>query len=169
MPSYPPIERIAADPNQESVWDYPRPPRLEQQAGEVRVEFAGAIVARSRHAWRVLETSHPPTIYIPAADVDMACLREAGGGASLCEWKGVAAYFDLCRGPRVARRAAWTYRSPTAPYAALANCIAFYPSRVDACYIDDERVGAQAGEFYGGWITSKVVGPFKGVPGSGGW
>jgi uncharacterized protein (DUF427 family) len=152
----------------ESVWDYPRPPRLESTGRRVRVVFGGVTIADSRRALRLLETSHPPTYYIPPDDVLESHLRPASG-SSFCEWKGHASYFDVVSGNRVAPRAAWTYRSPSDGYSALAHHIAFYAEPMDACYVDDERVTPQPGGFYGGWITSDVTGPFKGGPGTAGW
>lgn len=153
---------------QESVWDYPRPPRLERSAHPVRVVHGGIAIVTSSSALRILETSHPPTIYIPRTDVRMSYLEPAKG-SSFCEWKGRAMYFDLVvEGSRVPR-VAWSYPNPVAAYADLADHLAFYPSKVDACYLDEERVVAQEGDFYGGWITSNIKGPFKGGPGTWGW
>jgi len=152
----------------ESVWDYPRPPRLEQCARRVRIELGGVVVADSTSALRILETSHPPTIYVPPADIDPACIRPAGG-RSFCEWKGVATYFDVAGGGRHEARAAWGYPDPVADYAALRDHLAFYPGRMDACWLDDERVQSQPGDFYGGWITADLRGPFKGPLGTRGW
>lgn len=152
----------------ESVLEYPRPPRVEPLHHRARVEFDGETIADSTHALRVLETSHPPTIYFPRADVRMEFLRPARG-FSVCEWKGQASYFDAVGGHKMSSAAAWTYTDPTPGYRDLANSVAFYPGRVDACFIDDERVTAQEGDFYGGWITSGIAGPFKGGPGSAGW
>ena len=162
------VKRDPVGPGQESVWDYPRPPRLEQSQRLIRVEFGGVEIARSSRAWRILETSHPPVFYIPRDDVKMEFMR-AATGSSFCEWKGSASYFDIVTPERTSQRAAWTYERPSRAYAALAGALAFYPSRVDACFVDDERVVAQAGDFYGGWITPEVVGPFKGGPGTMGW
>jgi uncharacterized protein (DUF427 family) len=152
----------------ESVWAYPRPPALVPCPRRVRVELGGVIVADSTAALRVLETSHPPTIYIPPADIDAACIRPAAG-RSFCEWKGVATYFDVVAGERRAARAAWAYPDPVAGYAALRDHVSFYPGRMDACWLDDERVESQPGDFYGGWITAELRGPFKGPPGTRGW
>ena len=152
----------------ESVWDYPRPPALEPCARRVRIELGGRVIADSAAALRILETSHPPTIYIPPGDVDATCFRTAAG-SSLCEWKGVATYLDVVAGERHEQAAAWTYRKPVAVYARLRDHIAVYPGRMDACWLDDERVSAQEGDFYGGWITAEIVGPFKGPPGTRGW
>jgi uncharacterized protein (DUF427 family) len=145
----------------ENVWDYPRPPALVPCARRVRVELEGVTIAESTRALRVLETSHPPTIYLPETDVAADVLRPAGH-TSVCEWKGRAAYYDLVVGDRTVRRGAWCYPAPTAAFAALAGHISFYPGRVDAAWLDDERVRAQPGGFYGGWITSDLNGPFKG-------
>ena len=153
----------------ESVWDYPRPPRLEPSARRIRVVFGGITIVDSRRALRLLETSHPPTYYIPRSDVIDGHLRAAAGARTFCEWKGQASYFDVIAGDRVAPRAAWTYPDPAAAYAALRDHLAFYPDPMDACFVDDERVVPQPGSFYGGWITSDIVGPFKGGPGTTGW
>jgi uncharacterized protein (DUF427 family) len=155
-------------PGQESVWDYPRPPRLERVAKRLRVVVAGISIADTTSGFRVLETSHPPVYYIPAGDVTPGVLTE-NARTSYCEFKGTATYLDLTIGDRTIRDVAWTYRNPSARFAEIRDCVAFYASRVDECYVDDERVLAQAGDFYGGWITRDVVGPFKGEPGPWGW
>lgn len=152
----------------ESVWDYPRPPRVEPVGMPVRIELGGRVVAASANALRVLETSHPPTIYVPFADFAAGALHDAGG-RSLCEWKGAARYHDLVSGTVVRERAAWSYPEPTPRFAALRDHACVYPSAADACFIDDERVTAQEGDFYGGWITRGLEGPFKGGPGTWGW
>jgi uncharacterized protein (DUF427 family) len=161
-------ERIEPGPGQESVWDYPRPPRLERTTKRIEVIFAGVKVADSQNAWRVLETSHPPVYYLPRGDVLMEHL-ESAEGSSFCEWKGAASYFDIVVAERVATQAAWTYRSPTARFAEIRDHLAFFAPRLDAAFVDGERVTPQPGGFYGGWITADVVGPFKGGPGSWGW
>lgn len=154
----------------ESVWDYPRPPAVEPSPRRARVEFGGGVIADSTAALRVLETSHPPVLYLPRADVEARALREADGHGTFCEFKGVATYFDVIGADgRVAVRAAWTYLDPAAAFSALRDHIAFYPERMDACFLDDERVAAQEGDFYGGWITADITGPFKGGPGTRGW
>ncbi|MCX7893944.1 MAG: DUF427 domain-containing protein [Burkholderiales bacterium] len=160
-----PVERVPPGPGQESVWDYPRPPRLEPVARRVRVVFGGRTVADSTRALRVLETSHPPTYYVPRADVAAGALEPAAG-ESFCEWKGTACYFDVVAGERRAPRAAWSYPEPFPAFAPIAGYVAFYAGPMDACYVGDERVRPQPGRFYGGWITADVVGPFKGEPGS---
>lgn len=152
----------------ERVWDYPRPPALVPCERRVRIELGGATIADSTRALRVLETSHPPTVYVPPEDVAAGVLRPAGG-RSLCEWKGAATYWDVESGDRREQRAAWSYPDPVPRYAALRDHLCFYPSRMNACWLDDERVAAQAGDFYGGWITADLVGPFKGGPGTLGW
>ena len=152
----------------ESVWDYPRPPRVEPLRYLARVEFDGVTVARSESALRVLETSHPPTIYFPRADVRLESLKPSKG-MTVCEWKGRASYFDIAGEHRESSTAAWTYADPVPAYRALKDYIAFYPGRVDACFIDDEQVTAQAGDFYGGWITAGIEGPFKGGASTSGW
>jgi len=134
----------------------------------ITVEFGGRTVASTTHAWRVLETSHPPTYYLPMTSFEPAVLRPADG-QSWCEWKGQAAYFDIVADDRVAARAAWTYPRPTPGFEPLAGAVAVMAAAVDRCTVDGEQVTPQPGGFYGGWITSRVVGPFKGVPGSMGW
>ena len=160
--------RIEPGPGQESVWDYPRPPRLEPCPKLIRVEFGGKIVAESRRSIRVLETSHPPVYYIPPEDVDPTFLV-ASARSSFCEWKGRASYVSLSVGDRRSREAAWKYPNPTPAFVAIRDYLAFYPSRVDACSIDGVAVEAQPGDFYGGWLTPDIVGPFKGGPGTMGW
>ncbi|MCB0932571.1 MAG: DUF427 domain-containing protein [Mycobacterium sp.] len=155
-------------PGQESVWDYPRPPRLEPSATRVSIELGGEVIAVAEHCWRVLETSHPPTYYLPRSAFQDGVLRDAAG-ISLCEWKGRARYFDLVTPARVARKAAWSYPDPTAGFEPIAGAIAVMAGMVDRCTVDGEAVVPQPGGFYGGWITSQVVGPFKGGPGSHGW
>lgn len=155
-------------PGQESVWDYPRPPRVEPTSALVEVELGGVVVARTDRALRVLETSHPPTYYLPRDAFVDGVLRPADG-TSWCEWKGLATYADLVAGDRVAPRAAWTYTEPTPGYEVIAGALAVMPGLVDRCTVDGETVLPQPGGFYGGWITSAVVGPFKGAPGTLGW
>ncbi len=159
-------------PGQESCWDYPRPPALEPVTARLQVVLGGVTVADTSHGWRVLETSHPPNYYFPVADVLPGVLVPADG-ASFCEWKGRARYFDVhsrCarrRRRRARPRGATTHPSPA--FAPLRDHVAFYAGPMDACLVDGERVTPQPGGFYGGWITSPVVGPFKGGPGSRGW
>ncbi len=155
-------------PAPENVWDYPRPPALVPCERRVRVEIGGEVLADTTAALRVLETSHPPTIYLPPGDVRLDLLVPIGR-ASLCEWKGRASYFDVVAGERVERAAAWTYRSPVSRFAALRDFVSLYPGRMDACFLGEEAVQAQPGDFYGGWITADLRGPFKGAPGTLGW
>lgn len=163
------VERVEPGPGQESVWDYPRPPRIEPSRRRVRVVFAGEVVARSDRALRVLETSSPPTYYLPPEDVRTDLLRPGGGRQTFCEWKGLADHLDVVVGGRVAREAAWSYPSPNRDFVSIAGWISFYPGRVDACFLDEEPVRPQPGAYYGGWITDDIVGPFKGEPGTDGW
>jgi len=160
--------RIEPGPGQESVWDYPRPPAISPDGRHVVVTFAGRVIADTRRAIRILETSHPPTWYIPTEDIDMDALRSRAG-ASVCEWKGAASYADIVVGDAVSRDAAWSYPTPAPRYAILGDHIAFYAGRVDHVTVDGELVRPQPGGFYGGWITDDVVGPFKGDPGTRGW
>ncbi len=160
-------------PGQESVWDYPRPPVVEPSDEHVVVCLGATVVADTRRALRVLETSHPPTYYLPLADLAGGALVPVDGVTTVCEFKGRAVYFDVVvtgdDGARtVRRRAAWAYPSPAPGYEALAGHVALYPGRF-ACTVDGEPVEAQEGDFYGGWRTSRVVGPFKGGAGTWGW
>lgn len=152
----------------ESVWDYPRPPKLEPFSGHVRIVHRGEIIADSNHAMRMLETSHPPTYYIPMEDVNMEYLS-SNRHRTGCEFKGIAQYFDLKVGDESVKNVAWTYPQPTKKYQALESHLCFYASKLDECYVNDERVQSQEGDFYGGWITSNIQGPFKGGPGTFGW
>ncbi|HJP66138.1 MAG TPA: DUF427 domain-containing protein [Actinomycetota bacterium] len=160
--------RIEPKPGQESVWDYPRPPRVEPSRRRVRVLLGGVALADSTRALRVLETAGPPTYYLPPEDVRRDLLQPAVG-QTICEWKGVASYLHATVGDRIARKAAWTYPDPKDGYERIRDHISFYPGRVDGCYLDDEPVRPQPGRYYGGWITDDIVGPFKGEPGSETW
>jgi uncharacterized protein (DUF427 family) len=150
------------------VWDYPRPPRLETFDGSITITLGGVVVADTQQAWRVLETSHPPTYYLPFEAFSDGALRSASG-QSWCEWKGQAAYFDVIGGGQTAARAGWTYPRPTRGFEPLAGAVAVMAAQMDRCTVNGETVLPQPGGFYGGWITSWVAGPFKGVPGSMGW
>jgi uncharacterized protein (DUF427 family) len=152
----------------ESVWDYPRPPRLERTSAVLEVVLGGEVVASTTEGYRVLETSHPPTYYLPPTAFAEGVLRPCAG-FSVCEWKGAASYFDLVTAARVAPKAAWTYLEPTPGFAPIAGYVAVMAGHVDECRVDGEVVTPQPGGFYGGWITSDLVGPFKGGPGTGGW
>lgn len=158
----------APGPGQESVWDYPRPPRVEPSSERVEVWLDDVCIAASTRTLRVLETSHPPAYYLPADDFVPGALRSTEG-SSFCEFKGEATYFDVYGGDAVAPRAAWTYPTPSPGYEVIAGYVAVMPGAVQRCTVDGEVVQAQHGGFYGGWITSRVVGPFKGVPGSWRW
>jgi uncharacterized protein (DUF427 family) len=160
--------RIEPGPGQESVWDYPRPPKLEPVRERIRVVFNDTTIAETDRAVRILETSHPPTYYIPPEDIRSGALVPSKQG-SFCEWKGQARYFDVVVGPKRAAQAAWSYPEPAEAYAELRDFVAFYPHLMDACFVGEERVQPQPGDFYGGWITSSVVGPFKGAPGTWSW
>jgi uncharacterized protein (DUF427 family) len=160
--------RIEPAAGQESVWDYPRPPRLEKVSERLRVLFNGTTVADTLSGYRVLETSHPPVYYIPPADIAEPLLHSAPG-QSWCEFKGHARYWSLDVDGRRAGNAAWSYPAPSPAFTDIAGYLAFYASRVDACWVGDERVQPQEGDFYGGWITSRIVGPFKGAVGTRGW
>lgn len=160
--------RIEPGPDQESVWDYPRPPAIEATPRRLVVQFAGVTLADSTAGYRVLETSQPPAYYFPPGDVSMDHL-EASSHHTFCEWKGQARYLSARIGDHHAENVAWTYDEPYERFAAITGYLAFYAQRVDACFVDGERVQANAGDFYGGWITSQVIGPFKGGPGSAWW
>ena len=155
-------------PGQESVWGYPRPPQVDPSDELVEVWLGGERGASTTRSLRVLETSHPPTYYLPVADLVEGALVPVDGTTG-CEWKGTASYFDLVAGGVVAPRAAWTYAAPRRGFEALLDHVAVMPAAVDRCVVAGETVVPQPGDFYGGWITSRVVGPFKGIPGSWGW
>lgn len=161
-------KRIEPKQGQESVWDYPRPPRIEDFDGRIKIVFNGITIADSINAKRVLETSHPPVYYIPPTDVKKEYLSPAENH-SFCEWKGLANYFHLTAFDRTVRYACWYYPEPVADFARLKDHLAFYPQKMDACYVNDELVKPQPGKFYGGWITINIVGPFKGDEGSEYW
>ena len=163
-----PPQRISPKPGQESVWDYPRPPRLEDTNKHIQIIFNGVTIADTHNAKRVLETSHPPVYYIPPADIKMEYLVPENR-SSFCEWKGIAGYYTLIVGDKQAPNVAWFYPEPTEAFESIKDYIAFYAAPMDACYVDGEKVQPQPGGFYGGWITSDIVGPFKGEPGTWGW
>jgi uncharacterized protein (DUF427 family) len=159
-----PVLPGSASSGPESVWDYPRPPRVEPSSEHVVILLAGRVLADTRRSLRVLETSHPPVYYVPVADIDMARVRK-GDGTSWCEFKGTAVYWDGDGEEAVG----WSYPEPSPGFEVLRGHVAFYPARVDEATVDGERVKPQDGSFYGGWITSRVTGPFKGGPGTRGW
>jgi len=160
--------RTPPGPNQESVWDYPRPPRVEEVSETVKILFNGEMIVESDRAKRVLETSHPPTYYIPPDDVRQEFIQPTER-TSFCEWKGRARYYSVEVKGKKAPHAAWSYPDPSPGFETLRDHLAFYAGPMDACYVGQEQVTPQPGGFYGGWITSKVVGPFKGEPGTSGW
>ena len=162
------FQRQKPGPGQESVWDYPRPPRIEACLQRIRVVANSVRIADSTAAMRVLETSHPPVYYIPPRDIKADCLL-LSAGRSFCEWKGEARYYSLVVAGTTIEEAGWFYPNPTTRFADIKGYVAFYASKMDACYVDDELVQAQAGGFYGGWITSNIVGPFKGASETLGW
>jgi uncharacterized protein (DUF427 family) len=162
------IQRLEPGPGQESVWDYPRPPRLERTGKRLRVEFNGVTVADTVRGHRVLETSQAPAYYFPPDDVELAYLLQSTT-TTFCEWKGSATHHTLRVGDRSSVDAAWRYREPRERFAEIAGFFAFYPSRVDACYVDDDLARPMDGGFYGGWITADIVGPFKGGAGTAHW
>jgi len=160
--------RITPGPGQESVWDYPRPPRLEDSPKHIQVIFNGVTIAETNRAKRVLETSHPPAYYIPPDDIKMEYLTMTPH-TSWCEWKGQANYYTVVVGDKQAANAAWFYSKPISGFESIKGYVAFYPHLMEACYVAGERVKAQVGGFYGGWVTNDIVGPFKGEPGTQGW
>lgn len=162
-------KRIKPKAGQESVWDYPRPPRLEATSKRLVIECFGERIAETTNAYRVLETSHPPVYYLPPEDLRMDLLEQREGKTSFCEFKGRAVYWDIVTDAGRRPLAAWSYPDPTPAFSDIADHLAFYASRVDACYVGGERVQAQEGDFYGGWITADIVGPFKGGAGTWGW
>jgi len=158
---------VEPGPGQVSVWDYPRPPRLAVDTREVTIKWGDRDIARTRRSVVVLETSHPPSFYLPWEDVAQRYFEPAAGG-SLCEWKGAARYWSLVDGERRLDAVAWSYPQPLAGAELLAGRVAFYPAALE-CRVEGALVRAQPGGFYGGWITPELVGPFKGEPGSAGW
>jgi uncharacterized protein (DUF427 family) len=152
----------------ERVADYPRPPLLEREPRELRIVLGGEVVAATTDGWRVKETFHPPTYYLPRDAFAPGALVQVAGG-SLCEWKGRAVYWSVRGGGRAAVRAGWSYPDPTAAFAAIADHVAVYAGPMDGCFVGGERVIPQPGGFYGGWITADLIGPFKGEPGTEGW
>ena len=155
-------------PGQESVWDFPRPAVCEAEPQLLQACFGGVSIAETRKGYRTLETSLPPSYYFPTADVQMQHLQ-ATEQTYQCEWKGCAIFYDVVVGGRVAKKAAWSYTKPAADFQALVGLVAFYPALMDGCFVGGERATAQQGGIYGGWITSRLAGPFKGGPGSEWW
>ena len=162
------MKRIPPKAGQESVWDYPRPPRVEASQQHVQVMFNNILIADTHNAYRVLETSHPPVYYIPQTDIRMTYLNQTNR-QTICEFKGTASYWSITAGEQAQINDAWSYANPIKGFEVLRDYIAFYPSRMQSCTVDGEPVKAQASDFYGGWITSNIVGPFKGGAGTWGW
>lgn len=156
-------------PGQESVWEYPRPPRLEPEPAPLKIVHRGITIAATTRGLRTLETSHPPTYYFPPDAIAAQLLQPSAQRGSFCEWKGRAFYWDIVIGAERLAGVGWSYPEPTPAFAALKDFIAFYAAPFDAAFVGDEKVTPQPGGFYGGWITTKVAGPFKGVPGSQFW
>ena len=162
------IAREVPAAGQESVWDYPRPPRAEPSTERLIIVLGGETIVDTTDSVRILETSHPPVYYLPVSAFRPGSLTDAPG-QSYCEFKGVAGYLSVHGGSKTAPGAAWFYAHPSPGYESLAGRVAVYPSAMDRCTVDGETVTAQEGDFYGGWITSRVVGPFKGAPGTLAW
>jgi len=159
---------ITPGPGQESIWDYPRPPKVELFTKKIRVEFADKVIAETNKSYKVMETSSPPCYYIAQDDINMDCLFKSAY-KTLCEWKGSARYWSIRIGDKISKNAGWSYPKPWEGFEDIKDYIAFFAGRVDGCYIGDEKVVPQSGDFYGGWITSNIVGPFKGDPGTEHW
>ncbi|WP_421765424.1 DUF427 domain-containing protein [Ekhidna sp.] len=162
------IRKVKPDPGQESVWDYPRPPAIEQYSKHIRIVFNETIILDTNHSFRILETSHPPSYYLPKSSFKKGVLIKTAK-TSFCEFKGRAHYYNIVLDNQIVKDAAWGYDSPNHRYGAIKNHICVYAKLMEACFINHERVTPQPGGFYGGWITKNVVGPFKGVPNSWGW
>ncbi len=163
-----PTQIEVPSPGQESVWNYPRPPRVEPVEQRIRVEFGSIVLAESLNSYRVVETAGPPVYYLPPTDVRMQYL-ERSSHSTLCEWKGVGQYWSVRFGQQLAENAAWSYPNPWEGYETIQDYIAFNASKMDACYVGSYRVTPQPGDYYGGWITPNIVGPFKGEPGTEQW
>lgn len=159
---------VTPGPGQESVWDYPRPPRVEPITKHIRIEFAGIVLADSRQLFRVIETAGPPVYYLPRQDIQMAYL-EPSRQKALCEWKGISRYWSARVADRVAENVAWSYPEPWDGFRAIKDHLAFRAGPMDRCLVDGQLVTPQPGKYYGGWITPDIVGPFKGEPGSERW
>ena len=155
-------------PGQESVWDYPRPPRVEPAPGDLSVRFAGTVLAHTHRGLRIVETAGAPTYYFPPDDVDRRWLQRSAH-RTVCEWKGEARYAHVQVANRTSRNAAWWYEDPWPGFEAVAGWPSFHPAHVDACTIDGVRAEPQPGGLYGGWVTPNLAGPIKGEPGTGSW
>ncbi|MTI22549.1 DUF427 domain-containing protein [Fulvivirga sp. RKSG066] len=159
---------IKPKPGQESVWDYPRPPKLEKFNKHIEIFFNGQRIVSTNKAYRVLETSHPPVYYMPMLDIEQQYLV-ASDRTTYCEWKGEGSYYHVSVKDKMAEDAAWYYNNPTPRFKEIKGYVAFYAHKMDKCLIDGEVVEPQPGNFYGGWVTKDIVGPFKGIEGSYGW
>lgn len=157
---------IVPKEGQRSVWDFPRPPVIEKVAEIVLVKYLDKTIVDTHNALAVLETASPPTYYIPQEDIEMDLLVQIPGKSSFCEWKGSATYWGLKEHPN--HHVAWSYANPLVEFAELKDYMAFYPQHLE-CFVGDSRVKAQPGEFYAGWITPDLTGPFKGEGGTGHW
>jgi len=171
----PGVDAVVPSPGQESVWDYPRPPRVDAVPERIRVIVGGIVVADSVSALRVVETASPPAYYVPPSDV-RTDLLSVSRTTTVCEWKGAATYWTLRMGARVlpdvawlVPDVAWSYERPNPGYERIAGHFAFYAGRVDEAWVGDEQAIPQPGDYYGGWVTSRIVGPFKGDRGTFGW
>ncbi len=162
------IQPDPTGPGQESVWNYPRPPALLASTRHVVIRCGEVVIADTRRAWRVLETSHPPTWYVPRDDVRPGVLQASRARSTVCEWKGAATYWDVVTPDTTLIAAIWSYESPSPSFTALAGAVTGYPAQLE-CSVDGEQARPQEGGFYGGWITADVTGPFKGPPGTWGW
>jgi uncharacterized protein (DUF427 family) len=154
-------KKIETGDEKESVWDYPRPPRIEPVKQAIKIELNGMVIAESSRAKRVLEKGHPPVYYLPLEDINAKVLR-ISSRRTWCEWKGEASYYDVMVGDLVSQNAAWFYPNPLPDFLDIRDHVAFYAGKMDACFVGDEVVEPQAGDFYGGWITANIQGPFKG-------
>jgi uncharacterized protein (DUF427 family) len=158
---------ITPGDDQESIWDYPRPPICVEDSREVIVSFGDMVVAKSNSAYRILETASPPTFYIPPADVNLDLLAQSSG-SSFCEWKGAATYWSLPDAGNAGTNVGWSYQSPTSNFEVIKDYLSFYPAKLQ-CTVAGEIVRPQPGGFYGGWVTNEIIGPYKGEPGTAGW
>ncbi len=161
-------KKVKSKEGEESVWDYPRPPKMEKATKHLKIFHGKHTIADTIRPFRILETSHPPVYYFPPENVSMQFLKE-NNYTTRCEWKGEAKYYDMEIDGKLIKNVAWTYPNINKRYKEMEDYIAFYPGKFAACYVNGEPVQAQQGDFYGGWITSEIVGPFKGPPGTWGW
>ena len=168
LPRARPAEIVVPGPGQESVWDYPRPPIVVPVEQRIKVEFNSVVIAQSQDAYRVLETAGAPVYYIPQKDIQMEHLSQTSH-TSFCEWKGMAEYWAVEVNGKMVNNAAWSYPTPDPGFEQITDHLAFYAFKMDACYVGNEKAEPQPGHFYGGWVTTNIVGPIKGEPGSQRW